>query len=164
MQSLIIERYESNAASKFLHLRQTSPIPYYYGPPLQLASALSPNATFGSSRRFRCCPELRSPSNGIRVEKGAELFRGGRHFRRSQKDWKSPRPAIQKPSRAISAIAPILGVSINPQCKSAAPSGNTDASTHPRGSLDHNLLPSVTHSRLGQRFTPARATRSQPFS
>src|SRR5262249_51685413 len=37
--------------------------------------------------------------NGIRVEKGAEVFSKWPHFQESQKDWKAPRPAVETLTR-----------------------------------------------------------------
>jgi len=44
--------------------------------------------------------------NGIRIEKGAEVFSRWPYFQESQKDWKTPRPAIET-LIAISAFARI---------------------------------------------------------
>src|SRR5262249_19599912 len=37
--------------------------------------------------------------NGIRIEKGAELFSKWPHFQESQKEWKAPRPAVETLTR-----------------------------------------------------------------
>ena len=37
--------------------------------------------------------------NGIRIEKGAEVFSRWPYFQESQKDWKTPRPAIETLTR-----------------------------------------------------------------
>jgi len=94
----IAELYESNAASQFViygNINDRIVLP----PP--------PAARFGGLPDFLLSVLLcrfdvvlsYDLGNGIRVEKGAEIFSKWPHFQESQKDWKAPRPAIETLTR-----------------------------------------------------------------
>src|SRR5208282_5510665 len=87
----LVERYESNAANQFL----------LYG---NIADSVLLQSTSGTTRLGALSEFLLAAlltrfdvvlsydlGNGIRVEKGAELFSKWPAFQESQKDWKTPR-------------------------------------------------------------------------
>src|SRR3981081_2303969 len=94
----LVERYESNAANQFLLygniadslLLQTATGPRLGALPEFLLSALLSRFDVVLSYDL---------GNGIRVEKGAEIFSKWPHFQESQKDWKAPRPAVETLTR-----------------------------------------------------------------
>ena len=94
----LVERYESNAANQFLLygniadsvLLQTPNGPRLGALPEFLLSALLTRFDVVLSYDL---------GNGIRIEKGAELFSKWPAFQESQKDWKTPRPAIETLTR-----------------------------------------------------------------
>jgi hypothetical protein len=94
----LIELYESNAAGQFIVYgnigdRMLVPVP--------------PAPRLGTLADFLLCVLLTrfdvvlsfDPGNGIRVEKGGEILAKWPHFEESQKDWKTPRPAIETLTR-----------------------------------------------------------------
>lgn len=94
----VAESYESNAASQFviygnINDRMVLPVP-----PAPRLAAL-PDFLLGvllSGFNVVLSYDL---GNGIRVEKGAEVFSKWPHFQESQKDWKAPRPAVETLTR-----------------------------------------------------------------
>ena len=96
--SAIAESYESNAASQFViygNINDRMVLPLALNPRL---GAL-PDFLLGvllSSFDVVLSYDL---GNGIRIEKGAEIFSKWPHFQESQKDWKTPRPAVETLTR-----------------------------------------------------------------
>ena len=94
----LIERYESNAASQFLlfgNIADSVLLQTVSGPRL---GTLSEFLLAGLLTRFDVVLSY-DLGNGLRVEKGAELFSKWPAFQESQKDWKTPRPAVESLTR-----------------------------------------------------------------
>lgn len=94
----VAESYESNAASQFVIYGNINDRMVLPGPPAPRLAAL-PEFLLGvllSGFNVVLSYDL---GNGIRVEKGAEVFSKWPHFQESQKDWKAPRPAIETLTR-----------------------------------------------------------------
>ena len=94
----ITESYESNAASQFVIYGNINDRMVLPGPPAPRLGAL-PDFLLGvllSGFNVVLSYDL---GNGIRIEKGAEVFSKWPHFQESQKDWKAPRPAIETLTR-----------------------------------------------------------------
>jgi ATPase family associated with various cellular activities (AAA) len=93
----LADLYESDAASQFIVYGNISDRMFIPGPPPRLAS-LPDFLLDALLSRF---PVVLSYDigNGIRVEKGAEIFSKWPHFQESQKDWKAPRPAVETLTR-----------------------------------------------------------------
>src|SRR5262244_311660 len=94
----LAEAYESNAASQFIvygNISDRMVLPNASG---QRLGAL-PDFLLGALlSRFDVVLSY-DIGNGIRVEKGAEIFSKWPHFQESQKDWKAPRPAVETLTR-----------------------------------------------------------------
>src|SRR5215831_3001496 len=94
----LAEAYESNAASHFIvhgNISDRMVLPNASG---QRLGAL-PDFLLGALlSRFDVVLSY-DIGNGIRVEKGAEIFSKWPHFQESQKDWKAPRPAVDTLTR-----------------------------------------------------------------
>lgn len=94
----VADLYESNAASQFIIYGNISD---------RMVLPVSPGPRLGAIADFLL--EVLLPrfdvvlsydiGNGIRVEKGGELFSKWPHFQESQKDWKAPRPAVETLTR-----------------------------------------------------------------
>jgi hypothetical protein len=94
----LAESYESNAASQFVIYGNISDRMVLPGPPAPRLGAL-PDFLLGVLlTRFDVVLSY-DLGNGIRVEKGAEVFSKWPHFQESQKDWKAPRPAVETLTR-----------------------------------------------------------------
>jgi hypothetical protein len=94
----LAESYESNAASQFVIYGNISDRMVLPGPPAPRLGAL-PDFLLGVLlSRFDVVLSY-DLGNGIRVEKGAEVFSKWPHFQESQKDWKAPRPAVETLTR-----------------------------------------------------------------
>jgi len=94
----LAEFYESNAASQFVIYGNISDRMVLPGPPAAHLGAL-PDFLLGVLlSRFDVVLSY-DLGNGIRVEKGAELFSKWPHFQESQKDWKAPRAAVETLTR-----------------------------------------------------------------
>ena len=94
----LAEFYESNAASQFVIYGNISDRMVLPGPPAAHLAAL-PDFLLGVLlSRFDVVLSY-DLGNGIRVEKGAELFSKWPHFQESQKDWKAPRSAVETLTR-----------------------------------------------------------------
>jgi hypothetical protein len=93
----LADLYESDAASQFIVYGNISDRTFIPGPPPRLAS-LPDFLLDALLSRF---PVVLSYDigNGIRVEKGAELFSKWPHFQEGQKEWKAPRPAVETLTR-----------------------------------------------------------------
>lgn len=94
----LADLYESNAASQFI---------IYGNITDRMVLPVSPAAKLGGLSDFLL--DVLLPrfdvvlsydlGNGIRIEKGAEIFSKWPHFQESQKDWKAPRPAVETLTR-----------------------------------------------------------------
>jgi hypothetical protein len=94
----LAEFYESNAASQFIIYGNISDRMVLPSPPAAHLGAL-PDFLLGVLlSRFDVVLSY-DLGNGIRVEKGAELFSKWPHFQESQKDWKAPRAAVETLTR-----------------------------------------------------------------
>src|SRR5262249_14457645 len=94
----IAESYESNAASQFLIYGNINDRMVLPGPPAPRLAAL-PDFLLGvllSGFNVVLSYDL---GNGIRIEKGAEIFSKWPYFQESQKDWKAPRSAVETLTR-----------------------------------------------------------------
>jgi SpoVK/Ycf46/Vps4 family AAA+-type ATPase len=94
----LADLYESDAASQFIVYGNISDRMFLPGPPAPRLGALPDFLLDALLSRF---PVVLSYDigNGIRVEKGAEIFSKWPHFQESQKDWKAPRPAVETLTR-----------------------------------------------------------------
>jgi hypothetical protein len=93
----IAESYESNAAGQFViygnindRMVLPGPMPRLGALPDFLLSVLLSGFNVVLSYDL---------GNGIRVERGPEIFSKWPHFQESQKDWKAPRPAVETLTR-----------------------------------------------------------------
>ena len=94
----IAESYESNAASQFVIYGNISDRMVLPGPPAPRLAGLSDFLLGVLLSRFDVVLSY-DLGNGIRAEKGAEVFSKWPHFQESQKDWKAPRPAVETLTR-----------------------------------------------------------------
>lgn len=94
----LIELYESNAAGQFIvygNIGDRMLLPVAPAPRL----GTLPDFLLGVLlSRFDVVLSY-DLGNGLRVEKGAEIFAKWPHFEESQKDWKAPRPAVETLTR-----------------------------------------------------------------
>ena len=95
---LVADSYESNAASQFVIYGNINDRMVLPGPPAARLGAL-PDFLLGVLLSGFDVVLSYDLGNGIRVEKGAELFSKWPHFQESQKDWKAPRPAVETLTR-----------------------------------------------------------------
>jgi hypothetical protein len=93
----LAESYESNAASQFVIYGNISDRMVLPGPSPRMG-ALPDFLLDVLLSRFDVVLSY-DLGNGIRVEKGAEVFSKWPHFQESQKDWKAPRPAVETLTR-----------------------------------------------------------------
>ena len=94
----LAELYESNAASQFIIYGNISDRMVLPGPATPRLGAL-PDFLLGVLlSRFDVVLSY-DLGNGIRIEKGAEIFSKWPYFQESQKDWKAPRPAVETLTR-----------------------------------------------------------------
>jgi len=93
----VADLYESDAASQFIIYGNISDRVLLPGSPVRLG-VLTDFLLEALLSRFEVVLS-HDLGNGIRVEKGAELFSKWPHFQESQKDWKAPRPAIETLTR-----------------------------------------------------------------
>ena len=94
----LIELYESSAAGQFIVYGNIGDRMLVPVPPAARLGALSDFLLCVLLTRFDVVLSF-DPGNGIRVEKGAEIFAKWPHFEESQKDWKAPRPAVETLTR-----------------------------------------------------------------
>jgi len=134
----LVEWYESNAANQFLLygniadsvLLQTANGPRLGALPEFLLSALLTRFDVVLSYDL---------GNGIRIEKGAELFSKWPAFQESQKDWKTPRPAIETLTRYFRYCANLARLN-QPAPQVGCILKNADLLIPPSsGGLDYNL-------------------------
>src|SRR5215472_12375601 len=93
----LAELYESNAANQFVVYGNISDRMILPGPPPRIAG-LPEFLLEVLLRRFDVVLSY-DLGNGIRVEKGGEVFSKWPGFQESQKDWKAPRPAVETLTR-----------------------------------------------------------------
>jgi ATPase family associated with various cellular activities (AAA) len=134
----LIELYESNAASQFLlygNISDSVLLQTASGPRL---GALSEFLLAGLLTRFDVVLSY-DLGNGIRVEKGAELFSKWPAFQESQKDWKAPRPAVETLTRYFRYCANLKRLN-QPTAQVGCIVKNADLLAPPSpGGLDYNL-------------------------
>src|SRR5580704_5460598 len=94
----LVESYESNAASQFVIYGNISDRKVLPGPPGARLGGLSDFLLGVLLTRFDVVLSY-DLGNGIRIEKGAEIFSKWPYFQESQKDWKAPRPAAETLTR-----------------------------------------------------------------
>jgi len=94
----LADMYESNAASQFIVYGNISDRMVVPSPPAQRLGTLSDFLLGVLLPRFEVVLSY-DLGNGIRIEKGAELFSKWPHFQESQKDWKAPRAAVETLTR-----------------------------------------------------------------
>jgi len=90
----LVDLYESDAASQFIVYGNISDRMVLPGPPYPRLGGLSDFLLDVLLCRFDVVLSY-DLGNGIRVEKGAEIFSKWPYFQESQKDWKAPRPAVE---------------------------------------------------------------------
>lgn len=94
----LADLYESNAANQFIIYGNISDRMVLPGPPAARLGSLSEFLLGVLLPRFDVVLSY-DLGNGIRVEKGPEMFAKWPHFQESQKDWKAPRPAVETLTR-----------------------------------------------------------------
>ncbi len=134
----LIERYESNAASQFLLYGNIADSVLLQTPNGPRLGALSEFLLAGLLTRFDVVLSY-DLGNGIRIEKGAELFSKWPAFQESQKDWKSPRPAVENLTRYFRYCANLARLN-QPTVQVGCIIKNADLLVPPApGGLDYNL-------------------------
>lgn len=104
---LVADSYESSAASQFVIYGNINDRMVLPGPPAPRLGAL-PDFLLGVLLSGFDVVLSYDLGNGIRVEKGAELFSKWPHFQESQKDWKVPRPAVETLTRYFRYCANLM--------------------------------------------------------
>ena len=94
----LVDLYESNASSQFIIYGNVSDRMVLPAPPAPQLGGLSDFLLDVLLQRFDVVLSY-DVGNGIRIEKGAEVFSKWPYFQESQKDWKTPRPAIETLTR-----------------------------------------------------------------
>jgi ATPase family associated with various cellular activities (AAA) len=94
----VADLYESNAASQFVVYGNINDRIVLPGTPAARLGALPDYLLGGLLSRFDVVLSY-DLGNGIRIEKGPEMFSKWPHFQESQKDWKAPRPAVETLTR-----------------------------------------------------------------
>jgi hypothetical protein len=94
----VADLYESNAASQFVIYGNINDRMVLPGTPAAKLGALPDFLLGGLLSRFDVVLGY-DLGNGIRIEKGPEIFSKWPHFQESQKDWKAPRPAVETMTR-----------------------------------------------------------------
>ncbi len=134
----LIELYESNAASQFLLYGNIADSVLLQTPNGPRLGALSEFLLAGLLTRFDLVLSY-DLGNGIRVEKGGELFSKWPAFQESQKDWKSPRPAVETLTRYFRYGANLKRLN-QPTVQVGCIIKNADLLAPPSpGGLDYNL-------------------------
>lgn len=134
----LIERYESSAASQFLLYGNIADSVL-----LQTANgirlgALSEFLLSALLTRFDVVLSY-DLGNGIRIEKGAEVFSKWPAFQESQKDWKTPRPAVETLTRYFRYCGNLRRLN-QPTAQVGCIIRNADLLVPPSpGGLDYNL-------------------------
>ena len=134
----LIERYESNAANQFLLYGNIADSVLLRSASGTRLGALSEFLLSGLLARFDVVLSY-DLGNGIRIEKGAELFSKWPAFQESQKDWKSPRPAVETLTRYFRYCANLARLN-QPTMQVGCIIKNADLLAPPSpGGLDYNL-------------------------
>jgi hypothetical protein len=134
----LIERYESNAANQFLLYGNIADSVLLQSPSGTRLGALSEFLLSGLLNRFDVVLSY-DLGNGIRIEKGAELFSKWPAFQESQKDWKSPRAAVETLTRYFRYCANLARLN-QPTLQVGCVIKNADLLAPPSpGGLDYNL-------------------------
>lgn len=94
----IAESYESSAASQFVIYGNIEDRMVVHGPPAPRLAGLPDFLLNVLLSGFHVVLSY-DLGNGIRIEKGAEIFSKWPHFQESQKDWKAPRAAVETLTR-----------------------------------------------------------------
>jgi ATPase family associated with various cellular activities (AAA) len=94
----VADLYESNAASQFVIYGNINDRMVLPGAAAARLGALPDFLLGGLLSRFDVVLSY-DLGNGIRIEKGPEIFSKWPHFQESQKDWKAPRPAVETLTR-----------------------------------------------------------------
>ena len=94
----LADLYESNAANQFIIYGNISDRMVLPPPPAPRLGALSDFLLGVLLPRFDVVLSY-DVGNGIRVDKGGEIFSKWPHFQESQKDWKAPRAAVETLTR-----------------------------------------------------------------
>ena len=137
VQSLI-ERYESNAANQFLLYGNIADSVLLRSATATRLGALSEFLLSGLLNRFDVVLSY-DLGNGIRVEKGAELFSKWPAFQESQKDWKATRSAVETLTRYFRYCANLARLN-QPTMQVGCIIKNADLLAPPSpGGLDYNL-------------------------
>lgn len=134
----LIERYESNAANQFVLYGNIADSVLLHSANGTRLGALSEFLLSALLIRFDVVLSY-DLGNGIRIEKGAELFSKWPAFQESQKDWKSPRPAIESLTRYFRYCANLARLN-QPAPQVGCIIKNADLLAPPSpGGLDYNL-------------------------
>ncbi|HEY1468896.1 MAG TPA: AAA family ATPase [Candidatus Acidoferrum sp.] len=134
----LVERYESNAANQFLLYGNIADSVLLQTPNGPRLGALSEFLLSGLLNRFDVVLSY-DLGNGIRIEKGAELFSKWPAFQESQKDWKAPRPAVESLTRYFRFCANLARLN-QPTVQVGCIINNADLLVPPApGGLDYNL-------------------------
>jgi ATPase family associated with various cellular activities (AAA) len=133
----LIERYESNAANQFLLYGNIADSVLLQTPSGPRLGPLSEFLLSALLTRFDVVLSY-DLGNGIRIEKGAELFSKWPAFQESQKDWKAPRPAIENLTRYFRYCANLARLN-QPTVQVGCIIKNADLLAPPSPSLDYNL-------------------------
>jgi hypothetical protein len=134
----LIDLYESNAANQFLLYGNVADSVLLQTANGARLGALSEFLLSGLLTRFDVVLSY-DLGNGIRIEKGAELFSKWPAFQESQKDWKAPRPAVESLTRYFRYCAN-LGRLNQPTLQVGCIIKNADLLAPPApGGLDYNL-------------------------
>ena len=134
----LVELYESNAANQFLLYGNIADSVLLQTPNGPRLGALSEFLLSGLLTRFDVVLSY-DLGNGIRIEKGAELFSKWPAFQESQKDWKSPRPAVESLTRYFRYCANLARLN-QPTVQVGCIIKNADLLAPPAPSgLDYNL-------------------------
>ena len=94
----LADLYEGNAANQFIIYGNISDRMVLPAPPAPRLAGLSDFLLEVLLPRFDVVLSY-DLGNGIRVEKGAEVFSKWPHFQESQRDWKAPRPSVETLTR-----------------------------------------------------------------
>jgi hypothetical protein len=134
----LADAYESNASSQFIIFGNISDRLVLPGAPSPRLGAL-PDFLLGVLlSRFDVVLSY-DIGNGIRVEKGADIFSKWPHFQESQKDWKAPRPAVETLTRYFRYCANVTRLN-QPAVQVGCIIQNADLLVPPlQGGLDYNL-------------------------
>jgi hypothetical protein len=134
----LIERYESNAASQFLLYGNIADSVLLHTANEIRLGALSEFLLSALLARFDVVLSY-DLGNGIRIEKGAEMFSKWPAFEESQKDWKAPRAAVETLTRYFRYCGNLQRLK-QPTAQVGCIIKNADLLVPPTsGGLDYNL-------------------------